>query len=73
MNGMLYVRGDQEDYDAWERRGNPGNVAPRHHPILWLMILAHETQKNVDPRRNLLLKGGVGGMCFPSSKPPRTN
>ena len=24
MNGMLYVRGDAEDFDAWERRGNPG-------------------------------------------------
>jgi len=24
VNGMLYVRGDQEDYDAWHRRGNPG-------------------------------------------------
>ena len=25
VNGMLYVRGDQEDYDAWERKGNPGD------------------------------------------------
>jgi len=24
VNGMLYVRGDQEDYDTWERKGNPG-------------------------------------------------
>ena len=24
VNGMLYVRGDREDFDAWERRGNPG-------------------------------------------------
>ena len=24
VNGMLYVRGDREDYNAWERRGNPG-------------------------------------------------
>ena len=21
---MLYVRGDQEDYNSWERKGNPG-------------------------------------------------
>lgn len=24
INGMLYVRGDQEDYDTWSARGNPG-------------------------------------------------
>ena len=24
INGMLYVRGDQEDYNTWERKGNAG-------------------------------------------------
>ena len=24
INGMLYVRGDQADYNAWEQAGNPG-------------------------------------------------
>ena len=24
INGLLYVRGDQEDFDTWARRGNPG-------------------------------------------------
>jgi len=24
VNGMLYVRGDREDYDSWGRAGNPG-------------------------------------------------
>ena len=24
INGMLYVRGDQEDYNTWAARGNPG-------------------------------------------------
>ena len=24
INGMLYVRGDQNDYDNWAKAGNPG-------------------------------------------------
>ncbi len=24
VNGMLYVRGSKEDYNEWERQGNPG-------------------------------------------------
>lgn len=24
INGMLYVRGDKDDYDNWARQGNPG-------------------------------------------------
>ena len=39
MNGMLYVRGDQEDYDAWERRGNPGMMMMMMMVLTILMII----------------------------------
>ena len=40
INGMLYVRGQVDDYNGWAQRGNPGGLMMTCYPILKKLNIA---------------------------------
>jgi len=56
MNGMMYIRGNREDYDDWAAQGNPGWA---YNDVLPFFKKSEDNQELNDVGTDYHAKGGL--------------